>query len=383
MKKIAVFGLEELNNFGENFLIDCACYLLGNRVRSIICNVEPVITKPFCYFYNALVMLSNASKNLDRVSGRLMYEAVKLRCGKTYDRAISDADALIFAMGSFKYGTQKIWAYFSLGIDIAEKYHVPVMISGVNVQEYKDMYKSRVLKDHLNNPNVKLISVRDGERGIKRLKEGYKMRTDIKSLSVGDLAFWIPECYDVARNTIRDVIGINLINSRNLIAYNSGISEEELLDLYVFLLRQLDKRGIKWQLFTNGMPKDREFGVRVLREYGNEEIDIIVPGSKYDLIELICSCRAIFGARLHAMITAYSMDVPFVGFSWDAKISDFAKTSDLEDIVFDSAHFDKDKILEKLLNIYFEGYMYNIEVRNRLKEQTKEAIDGFVSSLFL
>lgn len=332
-KKILVMGLVGIHNYGDNFITDCVQYLVNKEEKyyAIEGNLEPEMNFFTKVIYYSMILFSKILGK-GSLSAKIVYYAVILRCKKYFEQLTGKIDAIILGCGSFKYGTQKLWAEYSLIIEIANKRNIPIMLNAMNIQEYKEAdWRCRFLNEHASFPNVKIITTRDGEAGVKRLRENYKIREEIVCEGVGDAAFWIPECYSVKKEDCSTVIGINLIYGRIFQRYGMNLTEDDLVRIYVDLIELLDRSNIQWEFFTNGLSSDLKFGKKVLKKYGNNKIEIKIPKNQQDLLHIISGYQKILGARLHACICAYALNIPFVGFIWDKKLLDFSKMTRLDD----------------------------------------------------
>lgn len=379
-KKVLIMGLESLNNYGDNFILQCNKYLVDKSegYEVILFDFEPTMTKIRKLFYYLVLCMSKLCP-FKVLRYKLVLLAVKIRCLKAYMTAIEDADMVIFGVGSIKYGTQKVWAYYSLTIDIAKRSQVPVMFNAMNIQKYNAAdWRCRFLQSRLNSECVKVITSRDGVAGVERLRNDYYINNGISCAGVGDVAFWIPECYQIYSKQLGETIGINLIYGKIFRRYGNKLSEKKLLDIYVELLKRLDYEGIEWELFTNGLQSDYKFGIKVLKAYGNTKKEIRVPKSDIDLINIIDDYRVILGARLHACICAYSLNIPFVGFIWDEKLYYFAQMAHLEKHFVSELELSAEVLYQKITG---KDSMYNteqLEQRKMWKEKTKEYINLFL-----
>ena len=227
MQTIALMGLESLHNYGENFLLRDLQYIVGqNRRESKIIDVnsEKPMRKAVYYF----MILCSKMLPESTIKYKMVFYAVSFRNRAYYRKNLREVDALVFGIGSFKYGTQKIWTYFSIAIEEAQKLGVPVMINGVNIQKYnQNDYRCRVLQKYASYPCVKMITSRDGEKGVERLRKDYLIPDRIQCRPVGDIAFWIPECYSVSRKENTETVGINLIYGNIFRRYGNQFTEEE------------------------------------------------------------------------------------------------------------------------------------------------------------
>lgn len=379
-KKILIMGLESLNNFGENFVLQCDKYLVDEfgTCDVIIFDFEPAMTKIRKLVYYFVLCMSKLCL-LKALRYKFVLLAVKIRCLKAYKTAIEDADMIIFGAGSFKYGTQKLWAYYSLTIDIAKKQKIPVMFNAMNIQKYNAAdWRCRFLQSHLNSECVKVITSRDGAAGVERLRNDYHINNGILCAGVGDVAFWIPECYKVQRKQMNETIGINLIYGNIFKRYGSSLPEKELIKTYVDLLKKLDNENLEWELFTNGLPSDYKFGIKLLKLYGNTHKKIKVPKSDTDLVGMISGYKVILGARLHACICAYSLGVPFIGFIWDEKLYYFSKMAHLEKHFVSELELSGEVLYQKITGKDSIYTAEQIEQRKMWKEKTKEYINLFL-----
>lgn len=380
-KRIVLAGLNSIQNYGDHFIGECVEYLVGICKKETECvTLDLDVRKNNLRFliYGGLRLLGDfiPSKN---VSYKLTFEAMRIRFYRYYYNVLKSADALIFACGSFKYGTQSLWAQYSIAIECAEKLDIPIMFDAMNIQRYNaDDWRCLCLQNHANRPCVKMISSRDGYAGVKRLKEDYIRNRDIQILPVGDPAFWIPERYKIKKNP-GDKIGINLIREDIYKDYGwDNVSEAQMLESYSQLIVRLCENGISWELFTNGLPEDYAFGCKVLKNCGfdNAKDYIKIPKNAEDLVHIIAGYKGILGARLHACICAYSLDIPMAGFIWDEKILNFAEMAGVNEYFCEKGKFSGEELfvnLQKAINGTVES-----NVRENWKNRTQESIDYFL-----
>ncbi len=379
-KKVVIMGLESLNNYGDNFIIDCIKYLVDNLniYQSEIVDFEPAMNKVKKLIYYFILCMAKISP-FKIVRYKLIFMAVKFRCQKTYRSKLSNASALIFGAGSFKYGTQKLWAYYSLAIEIASELQIPVMFNAMNIQKYNSKdWRCRFLQEHANSTCVKMITCRDGNYGVERLKKDWGIQKKLSCNAVGDVAFWIPECYQIYEKKRENVIGINLIDGNIFKRYGNSLTEDELLQVYFDLLNELDRKGIQWELFTNGLSCDYEFGIKLLKKYGDKNIKIKVPESETDLIRIITQYRAVLGARLHTCICAYALSVPFIGFVWDEKLYHFSKMAEIETCFVKETALSGKLLYEKIISKDIILNHRQIELRELWKRETQKYIAAFL-----
>ena len=384
MRKIHVFNITGIGNWGEEIISDCAEYVLKEDGDNVIATqtLEPAMsffTKLVYSPFMALYKMMPGNK-LGCMAG---ITAVKARCRRTYERFIRQADAVVIECGSLKYGTQRLWIYYSLVIDIAQKYNVPVMLNAMNIQSYNEHDPRCIyLQKHLCSPRVKMITTRDGEAGVKKLREDYRIPETVICEAVGDMGFWIPETYDVYKKNDR-VVGVNLIDGGVFTRYGGKLTEERQLDIYLSLLRGLDDAGIKWSLFTNGLPRDKKFGEKLLKLYGDDSLEIATAKNAQEYVEMVSGFGAIVGARLHACITAYTLGIPFVGFIWGEKLKSYAEMARTKELFLDEETLLKDQnsLRDKFLSVYHDGFEYDRANLEYWRNRTKKCLLEFCESI--
>lgn len=376
MERIAVMGLVSWNNMGEQFLARNTEYLIGPEHEVRMIDFEPPGIRISEAFYYMFLVLSKLVRN-KRISHKMVYKAVECRSRGYFRKKLKGCDRIVFACGSYKYGTQKLWAYYSVAIELAQKMNIPVMFNGVNIQDYnREDWRCRCLAKHTNYPCVKMFTTRDGEAGYSKFRRSYLTNKDIDVRMVGDPAFWIKECYGAERAKNPRVIGVNLIRGRIFEDYGKNISEERLVEIYCELLGKLDESNMEWELFTNGMTPDLQFGKKVLERYGKKGVAIRVPETDRELVETIAGYKAIAGARLHALICAYSLDVPMTGYIWDEKLLRFAEIAGLAPVFIKEEELSGNKIFSTLMEAL--NYRYDAGIREEWKQKTKASIDDFL-----
>lgn len=377
MKKIAVMGLVDWVNFGERFLADTVAYLVGDQYDIARIDFRPK-KKTFGYLIFGMTVIAARVLSFWKESARLTLFGVRCFTKRYYEKQLKECDAIIFACGSYKYGTQKLWAYYSVVIEVAEKLNIPVMFDAMNIQDFNEKdWRCRCLKQHTNYSCVKCFTTRDGVYGLDKLRTCYlEPGTKIHSETVGDPAFWIPECYGVERNKNSGKIGVNLIRTGVFADYGLKMTEEQLSDIYCELVKRLEKEHVEWEFFTNGLQVDYEAGRNILQKCGMPEREIVIPESAKDLVEIIAGYKGIIGARLHACICAYSLDVPLTGFIWDEKMLRFAQIAGLEQNFLTEEELTGDALYIRLDEMVNKNY--DREVRNSWKQKTKESIDNFL-----
>ena len=118
---------------------------------------------------------------------------------------------------------------------------------------------------------------------------------------------------------------------------------------------------------------------KILADLGLEEDGNLLPepGDPETFLDLIKSFRCIFGARLHASITSYALDVPVTGFIWNEKIRMFAEVIGKPQNFLEEDEIDAVRFADLLQQIQTE--QYDTERRSQIREQTREYLARFLN----
>lgn len=300
-----------------------------------------------------------------------------LRLNRYYRRALANTDAIVFAGGGFlKFRTQGLNYYVEQIVRLAEKHNKPVMFNAVGIEGYDDSdVRCQKLKAAINSPCVKVITTRDD---IDILETRYCNNPETVTALVGDPALWTPECFETKRNTQADTIGINVIRGKIYQDYGNSLSPNELKQFYVDLLQELTRRGEKWVLFSNGMSGDCKFALEILEELHVNPDDFFLPAPRYsrEFLDQLKNFRVVFGARLHACITAFSMGIPVVGLIWSEKAEIFSRLLDESEYYFRQNDLDPLRVADSLIES--AGRTIEQSKRDELRNLTKVYLEHFL-----
>ena len=393
MKKVAVIGLYAIKNAGDNILCEATQYLIKQKNPEV--QIVEVDVNPRIKSYKGLELIPFwISKVLIRISGsifkyensskfRYYYEYFMwwLKINRKFKTQLKDVDAIVFAGGGFlKFRTQGLNYYVEQIMKIAKKNNIPVMMNGVGIEGNSETdIRCQRLKKAINQDCFKVITTRDD---IDTLKNNYIVNPNTKIAHVGDPALWVPECYNMKRNeNPSNVVGINVIRGRVYQAYGNTLSEFELLNFYKKLVQGVEERGWDWVLFSNGMAADQKFGTMLLRALGCSDRTKILPtaNNSVDFLEQIRSFKLVFGARLHACITSYALDVPVVGLIWSEKLRIFADVIGKKNSYFEESELNIDNILDAMEREMNSNY--DKSIRDDLRARTKNYLEMFMDML--
>lgn len=391
--KVAVVGLYTLPNMGDRILCDCTEYLIKQfdpEIEIVQLDVNPRFEWMYEGFDHYKYRKSKElKKKLEKrykyndtglkryVQERFMW---RLREYSKYKRTLAGVDAIVFCGGGFvKFRTQGLNYYVEMITEYANRKHIPVMFNAIGVEGYDDSdIRCAMLKKHLNMRCVKSITTRDD---YNRLKQ-YIRRDDIDHAMVGDPALWSPECYGIERIDDPEKIGVNLIRAKIFGDYGNTRTPDEIHDFYVALITELRKRNLDIELFSNGMPGDQKMGKKLVEEMGLPESMLRdAPETGSELMQIVASYRAVFGARLHACITSFALGVPVTGMIWNEKARFFASVSGKEGLFFEEDELDPVNIADAIEKSA-ESHP-TVDERDRLRELTKEKLNSFLNEYLI
>lgn len=392
-KKFGLVGLYSIKNMGDPLICETTRHILDEKNNDLdVVEVDAVPRKRGSYKgldsikYTVSVFLiryiyPKLFKVFKTTSFRYHAErfAWRLRLSSYYERILSDLDAVIFTGGGFlKFKNQGLNYYVEHIVEICERKKISVMFCGVGIEGF-DLKDTRCLKlkKSLASHCIKSVTTRDF---IEILRNDYLKGISVHSAQVGDPAFWIPECYGIQKSINEEpIIGINVIRGNIYRDYGNDLSFDELKDIYKNLILALDKKGAKWVLFSNGMKADQVFGRQILSELGMSVKGNLlpVPKSPRALVEMVSNFDIIFGARMHACISAYAIDIPVVGLIWNEKTTRLTELTKQRDMYFEEGEIDLDVIVSKLMKS--REFAYDADARSELKNSTRRELNHFIN----
>ncbi len=416
MRKVAVIGLHSIKNAGDVVLCDVTGHLIRtlcpeaeivrvdvNKVSQTFTGRWSALQKAWSFLFRALQRVDRdlfSYRNKSRFRYRFEYTMWYLQNHRQYTKLLSGADAIVFAGGGFlKFRTQGLNYHVEQIIRIAAKNKIPVMMNGVGIEGYdEDDIRCQRLKAMLNNDCVKVITTRDN---IEILQENYITNKNTVTARVGDPALWVRECYSQFLLPIRygdapeekdgssgdgvpeatksaPLVGINVIRGNVYKDYGNSLSEFELLNFYKQLIRELDARGIRWQLFSNGMKADNSFGKKLLQALKSPDEKVLSPSDPVRFCQLLQTYDCVIGARLHACIIAYALNIPVVGLIWNDKTLFFSEVTDRREFYFDEKQLSAEGIADGVLASMETPY--DPAIREELRQLTLKYLTFFVEN---
>lgn len=248
---------------------------------------------------------------------RMLYEKRNIRrLRSVYEEKISsEYNFAVFTGGALLQSG--FVQYLKCIVRLLEKYQINAVFNAVGTG-ILSVYDRKILKRILNSSVIRGISCRCREERINRFLVGNK-----KVIKTFDTAIF--SSLRLNQEVKKEgYLGLGIMKS-------TRFTEKCLIDFWNEVIKECERREIKWRLFTTGQPNDQELAEKVLDFYDGEKSDKLLmrPLLTSELVENISSFNAILSFRLHSHIIAYSVGVPSVGISWDNKIEDFFGSIDL------------------------------------------------------
>jgi polysaccharide pyruvyl transferase WcaK-like protein len=335
--RIGVLGLSSNNNIGDYLLVESTRRLLEMHAPGpeyIDIDIDPMPKSAYPGVRRLNLKIFNRLRRYEarvlklipgqraRYLYQYFYWYVKLHWH--LKAQIRGVDALVFSGGGFiKFQTQGLNYLDEQVIKLAQHFNIPVMMSAVGVEHFdEDDVRCRRLKKALNRPVVKTITTRDD---LETLQNNYITSNHVTVDGVADPVLLLGSMLPPRPKTSDRLIGINLVNPDNFVAYGGNLPSSKVFDFYVGMLTELRAQGQDFRLFTNGMKVDFEFGRAIMEFMGLDASAILPrPETSAQFIADLQKFDIILAARMHAGITATALGIPVAGLIWSHKIELFA-----------------------------------------------------------
>ncbi len=348
--KVLVSGFMQSKNLGDAVIADCAAYLIMKAASAVGLKKVKI-------------------SNLD----------IKRQKDKANLNRVRNSDLVVFPGGGFiKYKQESFPVDMERVVSRAEHYGIPIMYNAMGVEGYDaENEGSRKLVRLLESPQSRYITSRDFS---DFLNETYLKDAQIKAKRFADPAVFVDEVYGVLRDENSDTVGLGVCRHKLFEDYGISLSGEELIEIWSNIIERLNKEGIRWKLFTNGLLQDEAFLDDLLLHLGlseeREKYALSRAETASELVNNIASFRSVIACRMHANIIAFSLDIPSVAFVWNDKLRFFGESIGCKErYLVHEKLFDADFVCDTLLKAEKEGYKEG--VREREKSSAYESVRSF------
>lgn len=169
------------------------------------------------------------------------------------------------------------------------------------------------------------LSIRDGIQIWKDHKIAFILQPDIAICS--------SLIYKKNKQNNKKVIGIGVISFQEFHQFNptAKITKESYYAGLCKIISSIINLGFDAELFCNGSENDfkviqeiKKIIPKVSFSYAKR------PKTHYELVQNINHYIFVIASRLHAIIIAYSFQIPFFALGWDPKVSEFLRNVDMK-----------------------------------------------------
>ena len=293
-KKILVFSRLNIKNFGDPIIADCCRYIIKKVAKE------------------------------NKIRARVTIADVYEKDPAVMAKVLRKKDAVVFPGGGMN---SVVFNNIVLDImkEIKKNPSTSIFFNAIGILRVKPKKKNEdLLKEIYNHDQVKQVTTRGD---LEQLKQYIHTEKKYPTKLVFDPAIWVNEAYGISKKEDAEVIGIGVIRPEIYKSNGNEFSEEDVLNMYKGIIHELEARGHKWKLFTNGMKDDYKFGVKLLQEMNLDKKKYLGKNVKdcHELVRTIAGFKAVIAARLHANIISTSLQVPSVGLVWNDKMNLFAQ----------------------------------------------------------
>lgn len=345
--KIIAIGDTSSTNFGDPILTNCTKYIYQDVASSIEqgsqCYTFDIVgRKPKTYESRTkATLLKSPKSNISPLPNKFLRGIIKelqliyrwyrtdKKCFLTrFEKGIgNDVDLIVIAGGALLSSSLIYALRLSAIITFASNHQLPVVFSSVGVEKSVNFLTGRIFKKMLKSPCIKAFSTRDNVDVVKTLTDN----TDFH-VQTPDPGIFASETYNICKNNKSKVIGIGVISYAAYLSVAKNeprvydLTENDLLEFWAQIIRELELRGVEWKIFTNGGSADYQEALKLVQYIGcGYEKLCCLPETPKDLVNTISSFKAILCHRLHAFIIASSLSVPAVPVIWSNKVVSFAE----------------------------------------------------------
>lgn len=350
--KVLLAGLMQGRNFGDVVISDCVKYLIKKSAKK------------------------DGLKNV-----KISTLDIRRQKDKNSLNRVRNSDVVIFPGGGFiKYKQENLPRDMVRVMSRAEKYGIPVAFNAVGMEGYDvEDEGCKALFNMLHSNSTKYITSRDYADNINNtyLKDGY-----LTASRFADPAVWAADTYKIKKDNQSTVVGLGVAREGLFMDYGVPVSKEELLDIWSNIINALEREGVKYKLFTNGLRQDEEFLSDLLAYMGKEEKrdELALPSAENakQLVEYIASFSSLIACRMHANIIAFSLGIPSVAFVWNDKLKFFGESIGCSERYLHYTQLkDTELIVNTLKKAQAEGYAEG--VLKREKDSAYKSVRDFFS----
>lgn len=358
--KILILGSYYSDNLGDGVICECVKYQIQNRFPTADCVCFDLWDRT-CFQTRGVKDMASTWKRelrtwlrarvtrLGIVDKQYKHEQNMINCEREYFERLSeqDCDLVVFAGGQMFMDTYAL--KISWLVRRFEERGIPVIFNACGVGPNYSRQIRKYLSEALESSCVRGVSCRDDVETVNRLYTAQSRR----SVPVADSALWCSQCYGAGKDSSSAVVGLGIMSP-----YRNPITSS--CRFWVRMIRELERREIKWKIFVNGSGSDDTFARHVIASIPElsgpfEDYSVPIPTTPEELIGTISKFKSIISFRLHSHIIAASLGIPSVAVVWDGKVRFFFEKIGHPERCC-TLRDKPSKVLDKLATAEREGY---------------------------
>lgn len=355
MPHLALATLHHSDNVGDGLIADCAEHLIKSLhptqplVRfDIAGRTAPAASTPNAKRLQQCILYALPALMRPLVVWVYWHLKLKSACAAVYQPALQNACGVVCVGGQM---LSDLALNFPLKINLlgqlCARQNIPLAFNAVGVGTQWSWLGKKLFRQAL--VHARYISVRD-EPSRKTLHRHLPALQPIHLTY--DPALFAPQTYNLHAHPNSQTIGLGIAHPQELrhMADNpAAFTDAAITATWVNIYQTLSPH-FPLTLFTNGAVEDEAFLTHLSHaikiQTGQTPARLPRPTTPRMLVENITQCRALVAYRLHALITAFSLDIPSVGLVWDSKVRSFTQLTQRP--FLEAQHFTTPGVMEAL-----------------------------------
>lgn len=368
MKKCILVTFFNSNNIGDILLADAIFNdLKSYQLEVVRCSYEGN--------FDIKSKISNRkSKNLmNKIMNRVFKILENRLFWFDFSKRIKEVDFLVIGGGNMIMDLSiesNAANYFKKYIDIAKKNNKQILVWSIGIGPFQRN------EQRSNTINVlktcDYVTFRD--KNSYELANGSQNTHFYQSI---DPVFRLPLLVD-REMCDENLVGIGVINP--YLFYASSESYKEIFLGYINMVNKFLETGKHVILFST--EKADYDMAHEIRNHFHNGVKVEYINDSTDLVNLYSKISFLVSARMHSLIVAYTQNIPFIGLSWQQKVTSFFEIIKREDSCIDinniSENIDKifqysmkynnesDIYRKKIIEEFSEKYDINFELLNKI-----------------
>ncbi len=222
--------------------------------------------------------------------------------------------------------TSKSWLKFASYVDIAKKYNKKVVVLSIGIGPFQTEHQKDKAVEALNKCDF--VTYRDRE-SLKLGSQGLNNNKHFLSL---DPVFLLPKVNIPQNQKGKRTIGIGVINT---LLFDPSIDRyNNVKQSYIELIKMLLERDYCVVVFSTERADYNMVG-DVMNVFEDNRVSSVIINTTDDLLDLYAQkITYLVAARMHALIIAFTQQIPIIGLAWQQKLVSMFKIIDREEYCF-------------------------------------------------